>query len=52
VTTAAEHTGLPQDRLNEIVGHIGGEGAVGRFASMLQEDAAARGVLGSISKMF
>ena len=38
VTTAAEQTGLPQDKLNEIVGHIGGEGALGRFASLLQED--------------
>jgi ATP phosphoribosyltransferase regulatory subunit HisZ len=52
VTTAAEQTGLPTDKLNEIVGHIGGEGALGRFASMLQEDGAAGGMLGSISKMF
>jgi ATP phosphoribosyltransferase regulatory subunit HisZ len=52
VTTAAEQTGLPQDKLNDIVGHIGGEGALGRFASLLQEDGAAGGILGSISKMF
>ncbi len=52
VATAAERTGLPQDKLSEIVGHIGGEGALGRFASLLQEDGAAGGVLGSISKMF
>jgi ATP phosphoribosyltransferase regulatory subunit HisZ len=52
VTTAAEQTGLPQDKLSEIVGHIGGEGALGRFASLLQEDGAASSVLGSISKMF
>jgi ATP phosphoribosyltransferase regulatory subunit HisZ len=51
VTTAAQQTGLPQDKLNEIVGHIGGEGALGRFASILQEDGAAGGILGSISKM-
>jgi ATP phosphoribosyltransferase regulatory subunit HisZ len=51
VTAAAEQTGLPQDKLNEIVGHIGGEGALGRFASLLQEDGAASGILGSISKM-
>jgi hypothetical protein len=50
VTTAAEQTGLPQDKLNEIVGHIGGEGALGRFASLLQQDGAASGILGSISK--
>ena len=46
VTTAAEQTGLPQDKLQEIVGHIGGEGALGRFASLLQEDGG--GVLGSL----
>jgi ATP phosphoribosyltransferase regulatory subunit HisZ len=50
VTTAAEQTGLPQDKLSEIVGHIGGEGALGRFASMLQEDGAASGILGGLSK--
>ena len=48
ITTAAEQTGLPQDKLQEIVGHIGGEGALGRFASLLQGDGAAGGVLGGI----
>ena len=48
VTTAAAQTGLPQDKLQEIVGHIGGEGALGRFASLLQEDGATGGILGSI----
>src|SRR3954453_14074330 len=52
VTPAAEQTGLPQDKLSEIVGHIGGEGALGRFASLLQQDGEAGGMLGSISKMF
>ena len=50
VTTASEQTGLPQDKLNEIVGHIGGEGALGRFASLLQQDGG--GIMGSISKLF
>lgn len=50
VTTAAEQTGLPQDKLQEIVGHIGGEGALGRFSSLLQEDGG--GVLGSIKSIF
>jgi hypothetical protein len=46
VTTAAQQTGLPQDKLQEIVGHIGGEGALGQFASLLQQDSG--GILGSI----
>ena len=50
VATAAEQTGLPQDKLQEIVGHIGGEGALGRFASLLQGDQG--GVLGGIKNIF
>ena len=50
VTTAAEQTGLPQDKLQEIVGHIGGEGALGRFASLLQGDQG--GILGGIKSIF
>ena len=50
VATAAQQTGLPQDKLQEIVGHIGGEGALGRFSSLLQEDGG--GVLGSIKSIF
>ena len=46
VTTAAQQTGLPTDKLQEIVGHIGGEGALGQFASLLEQDGG--GVLGSI----
>ena len=52
VTTAAEQTGIPQDKLQEIVGHIGGEGALGRFASLLNEGGAAGGVLSSIKNIF
>jgi hypothetical protein len=48
VTTAAEQTGLRQDKLQEIVGHIGGEGALGRFASLLEQDQG--GILGTVSK--
>lgn len=50
VTTAAQQTGLPTDKLNEIVGHIGGEGALGRFASLLQEDGG--GMLGGLKNIF
>jgi ATP phosphoribosyltransferase regulatory subunit HisZ len=50
VSTAAEQTGLPTDKLQEIVGHIGGEGALGRFASLLQEDGG--GLLGGLKNIF
>jgi len=48
VTTAAEQTGLPKDKLNEIVGHIGGEGALSQFATLLNQDGG--GIMGSLSK--
>lgn len=48
VTTAAQQTGLPQDKLSEIVGHIGGEGALGQFASLLQQDSG--GIMGAVGK--
>ena len=45
---AAAETGLPVDKLQEIIGHVGGEGAIGRYASMLTEG----GGLGSIASSF
>ena len=48
VSTAAGQTGLPTDKLQEIVGHIGGEGSLGQFAELLQQDGG--GIMGSIGK--
>jgi len=46
VTTAAGQTGLPTDKLQEIIGHIGGEGSLGQFAELLQKDGG--GIMGSL----
>ncbi len=52
VETAADATGLPTDTLQQIVGHIGGEGALGRFASLLAEqNGDAGGVFGKVEGM-
>lgn len=45
VQTASEATGLPSDKLNEIVQHIGGEGSLGQFASLLEGQGGISGVL-------
>ncbi|WP_114226425.1 MULTISPECIES: hypothetical protein [Sphingomonas] len=52
VETAADQTGLPQDKLQEIVGHIGGEGSLGQFASLLGEEGGVGGMIGKIKGMF
>ena len=46
VTTAADQTGIPTDKLQEIIGHIGGEGSLGQFAQLLQQDGG--GIMGSL----
>jgi hypothetical protein len=52
VETAAANSGLPADKLQEIVGHIGGEGSLGQFASLLQTGGGATGIMGKLSGMF
>jgi hypothetical protein len=52
VQTASDATGIPADKLTEIVGHIGGEGALGRFASILKAQGGLSGALGGLSKFF
>ena len=48
VKTAAAHTGLDAAVLSQIVGHIGGEGALGQFAQLLQQDGG--GIMGTVGK--
>ena len=52
VATAAENTGLPADVLQQIVGHIGGEGSLGQFASLLEQNGGMLGQLGSMASGF
>ncbi|MBY0519510.1 MAG: hypothetical protein K2P79_03685 [Sphingomonas sp.] len=52
VQTAAASTGLPADILQQIVGHIGGEGSLAQFASLLGAGGGgAGGMMGQISGM-
>jgi len=50
VQSASEATGLPPDKLNAIVENIGGEGSLGRFASMLEGEGGLTEALGGFSK--
>lgn len=43
---ASAETGIPTDKLQEIIGHIGGEGALGRYASILQGQGGLGDMLG------
>jgi len=52
VTSAAASTGLSSDLLQQIVGHIGGEGSLAQFASLLQEHGGAEGLLGGLGNLF
>lgn len=52
VATAAANTGLPTDKLQEMVTHIGGEGALGQFASLLGNSGGAGGLGDMIGGFF
>ena len=48
VQTASQSTGIPADTLSQIVQHIGGEGSLGQFASLLEGQGGAASVLGGL----
>jgi hypothetical protein len=52
VETAAAATGLPAQTLQDIVGHIGGEGSLASFASLLNAQGGIEGALGSLASDF
>jgi hypothetical protein len=49
VQEASDQTGLPQDKLGQILGHLGGEGALGPLAGMMDQQGAG-GLMGSLGK--
>ncbi len=49
VGTAAADTGLPADALRQIVGHLGGEAGLGRFAALLGEQGGLGAKLGGLA---
>jgi hypothetical protein len=49
---AASATGLPLDKVQEIMGHIGGEGAVAHFSQLLQGEGALGKLGGLASGLF
>jgi hypothetical protein len=51
VETAAASTGLSTDVLQQIVGHIGGEGSLGQFASLLGAAGGTGGLMGKVTGM-
>ena len=52
VTTAAASTGLSAETLQQIIAHIGGEGALGNFASLLGQQGGILGQLGGLAEGF
>ena len=52
VAQAAETTGLSSDTLQQIVGHIGGEGSLGQFASLIESQGGLSALGGLASGLF
>ncbi len=53
VATAADQTGVPQDKLHEILGHLGGEGALGQLSGLAgQQEGGLGGMLGGLAGRF
>ena len=52
VQTAAQDTGLPAHKLSQIVQHLGGEGSLGQFASLLEAQGGASSLLGGLKNIF
>ena len=48
VATASDQSGVPQDKLHEILGHLGGEGALGQLSGMMGQQGGAGGGLGGM----
>jgi ATP phosphoribosyltransferase regulatory subunit HisZ len=48
VQTASQNTGIPSDTLSQIVQHVGGEGSLGQFASLLEAQGGASSLLGGL----
>ena len=49
VETAAAQTGIPTDKLQDIVSHLGGEGALARFSSLLEGEGSLTDKLSGIA---
>ena len=52
VSTAAASTGLSAETLQQIIAHIGGEGALGKFASLLGQQGGILGQLCGLAEGF
>lgn len=46
---AAAATGLPLDKIQELISQIGGEGSLARFASLLQQDGVS-GIMSALDR--